>query len=172
MANVLSALQVNLESFTVAMSYYTPPELDGFETNDVSNILNDCSDLVNSVAKTTSNSYQCQQYDWDQRHPRWKRLSNQGDSRVIWRAIDWKGNVSGQNDEGPNDNQFKVHFEELLNPSINSEEENFDVSDAPYIPILDDPFSTRELEIVESNLKKNKSFIGICPGLFAALPVS
>ena len=164
-----SCQSVNLESFSIAMSTYAPPNFDGAETRDVSRILNDCSDLINSIAK--SNVYQCPQYEWDQRHPRWKRLLNQDDSKVIWRAIDWKGNVSDWDDERPDDNQFKTHFEELLNPNVSLDEESFDAIGAPYIPILDDPFTTRELEDVVSNLKKNKSFIGICPGVFAVLPI-
>ena len=43
-------------------------------------------------------------------------------------------------------------------------------NDAPYIPVLDDPFSMQEMmEAVEGG-NKNKSYSGICPGIVKILP--
>lgn len=40
----------------------------------------------------------------------------------------------------PSDEKLKVHFEQLLNLSKLEESEDIDLSDSPYIPVLDDKF--------------------------------
>ena len=46
------------------------------------------------------------------------------------------------------------------------------VNTAPYVPVLDDPFSPNELETVTMALNSGKSYSGICPGIVKVLPVS
>lgn len=135
-------------------------------------MLSDGCELINITARNNLIGAQHNQREWDQRYPRWKRLLDRGDPKTIWSAIDWKGKVSEGIFEGPEDDQFKTHFEELLNPRVNEDEEDSDFAEAPYIPVLDDPFTINELMDVVKCLKTNKSFIGICPGLFAVLPLS
>lgn len=53
-------------------------------------------------------------------------------------------------------------------------EENGEINfeQAPNIPILDDPFTFREMEIALRGINKKKSFVGISPALLANLPMS
>ena len=65
---------------------------------------------------------------------------------MIWKSINWKGNLQIENKEMPSDEQFKEHFENLLNPSDeqstqSDETNNDDLEHLPYTPLLDDAFS-------------------------------
>ena len=50
--------------------------------------------------------------------------------------------------EVPSDEAFRIHFEQLLNPPESQTEDLIDLSDSPYIPLLDDPIEG--VEIVEA----------------------
>ena len=56
------------------------------------------------------------------------------DSKYIW-----KGEMPMLPMGCPNEDSFKMHFENLLNQDISVND--IDVTDCPYIPILDDPIS-------------------------------
>ena len=99
---------------------------------------------------------------------RWKRLLENKDMRKIWKAIGWNGEINIANDSVPSDSEFKAHFETFLDPG--KDNEPIDVSDAPYIPILDDPVSESELIAAASSFKEGKSFIGVTPKILAYLP--
>ncbi len=47
-----------------------------------------------------------------------ERLTTGRDLKSLWRAIDWKGYIgeAGDGTSSPTDDQFKDHFEALLNP--------------------------------------------------------
>ena len=66
---------------------------------------------------------------------------------------------------------FKWHFEALLNINTNNCD-NIQLDNSPYIPILDDPFTLPELDKAIKDLKPNKGYTGICPGIFAKLPLA
>ena len=125
---------------------------------------------INDTAKSNLGIQSNEYIEWDQNHPRWRRILENKDSRIIWKAIGWKGEVTEETTEGPNDSQFKAHFEELLNPVVRENNYYFSVEGAPYIPVLDDPFTERELDDVIRGIKTNKSYVGICPILFSVLP--
>ena len=63
-----------------------------------------------------------------------------------------------------------MHFEQLLNPPDLEDDQQFDISVCPYIPILDDPIE--EVEVIEGaeSSKESKSFIGITPAIFKCFP--
>ena len=82
------------------------------------------------------------------------------------------GGLDNQIRETPTDDEFKVHFENLLNPLGNENCDTTDVSDCPYIPIRDDAITENELKEATSTCKENKSFIGISPAIFKCLPWS
>ena len=85
---------------------------------------------------------------WDQSQPRWKYLLEKNDASTIWKAINWKGKVSENNIVQPEDRQFKVHFEDLLNTDQRNSEDT-DLTDSPYIPVLDNPFNLIEMNSVK-----------------------
>ena len=60
---------------------------------------------------------------------------------------------------------FKDHFEHLFDQCDNTIPENQDIETAPYIPVLDDPFVSNELETAINSLNQNKGYSGIYPGL-------
>ncbi|KAK4295004.1 hypothetical protein Pmani_032401 [Petrolisthes manimaculis] len=82
---------------------------------------------------------------WESLEPRWRRILETNDTKMIWKFINWKGNVDQNMDDRPNEAQFKEHLENLLNPEHANTTTSCDVSAAPYIPILDDLFTCEEL---------------------------
>ncbi len=106
----------------------------------------------------------------DEANPTWKPLLDTNDSKLIWKSINWKG-VEDSDVQKPGDDQFKEHFEKLLNPPGLENLDNDEPENAPYIPILNDPFTTSELNLALCNTKMNKSYSGLCPGVVKHLPV-
>ena len=95
------------------------------------------------------------------------------DSKLIWKSINWKGDISDNDKVQPNEEQFKVHFETLLNPLHPTiTVEDVDIDSAPTIPVLDSPFSANELDNVLKSMNINKSFVGVCPGLVKMFPLT
>ena len=102
---------------------------------------------------------------WDTQQDRWTRIINCGDAKTVWKSINWNGQlITGDNTTEPSDDEFKEHFETLLNPPDESQLE-IDTSDCPTIPILDDPFTPMEVEHAMKKAK-NKGFTGVATGLF------
>lgn len=51
---------------------------------------------------------------------RWEGLLESNDDAKVWRFINWKGELSEdrtQVSESPSDEEFKEHFNEILNPN-------------------------------------------------------
>ena len=91
---------------------------------------------------------------------RWKKLLEANDSRQLWNAIDWSGKVKESDQpidgQSPTDEQFKAHFEALLNPNP---EDRLDLRTVIHgnetsIPITDDLITERE---VTEAIRKTKS---------------
>ena len=102
---------------------------------------------------------------------KWTRLIENNDLRTIWKAIGWNGSMNETVSVAPTDGEFKRHFEDLLNPDQLEHSELIDVSDAPYIPLLDDKISEQEVKTAAaSTCDENKSFVGITPGILGILP--
>ena len=108
---------------------------------------------------------------WEYSHPRWKRLIENNDSRTIWKAINWKGDINEKDIVQPADEKFKLHFENLLNMNQTNYSE-IQLDNCPYIPVLDDPFTLPELDTAIKDLKTEKGYTGVCPGLFVNLPLT
>ena len=71
---------------------------------------------------------------WDTSLSSWQRLISTNDSKNIWRAINWKGEISSMPMKHP-DASFKAHFENLLFDATENTID-CDVSECPYIPVL------------------------------------
>ena len=110
---------------------------------------------------------------WGPDQERWTRLIESADDRTIWRAIGWNGCLereSAVDDRRPSDAEFKMHFEALFRTE-NHYVLNIDTQEAPFIPLLDEPFTPREIgDAIKCT--KNKSFIGVCAGLLRWLPAN
>ena len=108
---------------------------------------------------------------------RWEKILEINDSKKLWHAINWKGQIgSDTHEEKPSDEAFQDHLEHLLNPEQDMQGIAFDeISQAPFVPVLDSPISIIELLfVIMIQLKPNKSSgpDGVSPGLFRFLPMS
>jgi hypothetical protein len=105
---------------------------------------------------------------------RWIRIIETKDPRELWRAISWKGEIVSQQPlTTPPDEDFKAHFEELLNPGNTPRLEPSQFMTDITIPVLDDAISPLEVEEGIRKLKPNKACgpDGISPRLLHALPI-
>ena len=107
----------------------------------------------------------------------WQRILSCKDDRMLWNAINWKGEyMGGETEEGwPSEEEFKAHLEHLLNPSeaeICSDEE---LATDVCIPVLDETITPIEVEdAINQQMKPDKSCgpDGISPGVFRLLPAT
>ena len=73
--------------------------------------------------------------------------------------------------ERPSNDEFKIHFERSLDPP-GIEDPDVSAGRAPYIPLLDDPFTSAEITdaIQTGKVTRSGGPSGIPPGLLKALP--
>ena len=87
---------------------------------------------------------------------RWAYTANENDPKKIWQAINWNGAIS-ENDttkENPADDEFKRHFESLLNPAGVEQINPTSFAECLQIPITDDPFTPEEVDAAIQNLRR------------------
>ena len=79
------------------------------------------------------------------------------DDASVWKAISWERDFgAGKNDKDtcPSDEEFKVHFERVLNPTPTPSP--LHVTIVLTIPVLDDPITPAEVECQIKKLKAGK----------------
>ena len=162
------AKEIDMESFKEHLQTHQPPALPNY---DIDTALKTCFDIMKEATLTAAQQERRENNEWDVSHPEWKRLLDSNDPSLIWKTINWKGELCKKNIETPSDEQFNVHFKNLLNFNTDEQPEP-NLDNAPYVPVLDDPFSLLELENVIKEEKVGKSYTGICPGLLRILPVN
>ena len=105
---------------------------------------------------------------------RWRRIIDCADSKMLWKAIDWKGSFNpSPQQQRPADAEFRRHMEDLLDPDLSEVPPWPSCEDQPSIPLLDDPISVPEVEkVIQDQMDPNKSAgpDGINPGIFRLLP--
>ena len=164
-----SSRNVDLNNFKSYMTEHQPPALT---EDDLDSALNTSLKVICEGAKNAKKDItNSGESAWDQSQPRWKNLLERNDSGTIWKAINWKGKISDNNTTQPSDEEFKLHFEDLLNTDQGTTQDT-DLSDSPYIPVLDNPFTLPELDSALKDLGTGKSYTGICPGLLVGLPMA
>ena len=132
---------------------------------DIDNAVEWLNETLKRVAKTAKKPRNTQELNWDPKQDQWQRLINEGDHRAIWKAINWNGDLRNRSDDdSPNDEEFKRHFEKLLNPELQPNIE-IDTTDCPRIPALDDPFGPEETRRAIQAVKKNRAYNGIAVGI-------
>ena len=147
----------------------SPPTFDG---KSVDSLCTEFSDLIYECAmkckaptpEITSHSPESS---------RWQRIIDCDDPKMLWRAIDWKGEFNpAPEKEKPSDEEFRVHLEQLLNPGdLNDEWPT--VVDQVSVPMLDEPIALREsTEVIYKQMKPGKQAgpDGNSPGAFHLLP--
>ena len=122
-----------------------------------------------SVGRTVAGRYQ-------DTLSRWERLLGENDDSEVWKAINWKGELNSesksfQNDDTrcPTDDEFRRHFENVLNPPGT---EIYEVETDITIPVLDSVITGDDIQRQLNKLKPNKACgpDGISPGLLTLLP--
>ena len=105
-------------------------------------------------------------------HSRWHILLEKKDPKAVWASINWKGKIEFKNRDinKPSDDVFRRHFEKLLNPVSRSADITVPHT-VMYVPILDDPITTREIRDVITRLRRDKAagIDGIPPGILKLL---
>lgn len=104
---------------------------------------------------------------------RWERLLSDRDDSRVWKAINWKGEFASENNDKlcPSSDEFKAHFETILNPTVN----NYDVTEVTTdvtIPVLDEQISVAEVQEQIKRMHPDKACgpDGLPPGVFSLLP--
>ena len=125
---------------------------------------------VESSKKTEENL----QWSNDQ-HGRWQRILDSKDDKLLWKAINWKGEYEApESKEGwPTDSEFKDNLEALLNPIATETLQEGEIVSNTTVPILDNLITPMELEdVIKRQLKPEKGCgpDGITPGIFELLP--
>ncbi len=148
-----------------------PPDFDGDIESWATSITNTLYEQGSSLPAVAY----LQSQDDDSHLDRWTRLLADHDCRTIWKAIDWKGNLTSNSGlHMPSDDSFKEYMEGLLKPAgearIDLTQYRTDVS----MPVLDNPISPQEVQEAVDHLKPDKSGgpDGIAPRIYKAMPVS
>ena len=148
------------------------PRYDG----DVNLFANQCVEsLYNALQPVRREQNVCSNNRESEEVNRWLRLVNNNDDKGIWKAINWKGEISNNNETNrPSDEEFKTHFEQLLNPPGVALEADIDEQSVHTIPILDSSITEFEVQCVVNELKANKASgtDGLSPGIFKLLPAT
>ena len=163
---------IDLEKFKELLENTMTPDLSLVTPEEIDTVLSAGFESINRVVRQCSKRSR-DPTEINENFSRWQKLLESKDPKQIWSAVNWKGNLDKKSVEKsrPDDEQFRQHFENLLDPShLRNVDESVDLECAPYIPVLDDPFTPEELTTVISTMKKNKSYIGICPGLISTFP--
>ena len=150
----------DLEKRSILKPPPPPPTCNDFEVH--------CTYIYSILYDLSSESIIKQERHWDTSINRWRRLLNSGDAKSVW-----EDNIREPIEMEPTENEFKKHFENLLNPANHIPlESNYD--DCPYIPILDDAISVGEVKesIKETNPNIAADINGIPPGIFRHLSIS
>ena len=110
-------------------------------------------------------------------YDRWHRLLESGDHQSIWKAVNWKGDLthSSQPAVFPSEEQFIEHYSALLNPGNLTDDSGLVCPDvATYCPVLDDPISGSEVYRSIKRLAPDKAPgpDGVPPGVLKFIPPS
>ena len=90
-------------------------------------------------------------------HDKWKHIMLSNDSKKLWRAINWKGEIGSDQSEKPDDKRFKCYFEDLLNPDKIVCADMPTVTNVIRVRLMDDAITPVEVkDVLENKLKLKK----------------
>ena len=153
------------------LEYFTRNVPPIIQNQTVDELVNTFNQTVANALKENKQTLTHEPSEWGNAE-KWTKLLAENDSKTIWKSIGWNGNISeiSSSSSSPTDEEFRVHFENLLNPTTGCTSDEIDVSDLPTIPVLDDPITPVEVVEAASECKESKSFIGVTPAIFRCLP--
>ena len=145
------------------------------DISDVHAFARDMSDTLYRCAKASVNTHTDSDRQTDASLGRWERLLTDKDDARVWKAISWKGNFGEENVENvnsPSDEDFKVHFEHVLNPIPTPPPPR--VSTTVTMPVLDEPILPAEVDMHIKRLKADMACgpDGVSPGVLTMLPAA
>jgi len=140
-------------------------------------------DFQNTVEEIANTLYQCSRdskvqprvIHHNETQTRWQRIVDSQSEKVLWRAINWKGEMTMKSPDAPSDEQFKRHLEKLCNPEQLGEVDFSGIRTGVTIPVLDRPIDPNEVEdVLRNHVKPNKGCgpDGVAPGVLTLLPVT
>ena len=153
------------------IEYFMQNEPPIIGNQSIDDLVNTFSRTVTSVLRENKVTLPQEPSEWGNAE-KWTRLLEGNDPKKIWKSIGWNGSIDTSSSISPSDEEFRVHFEDLLNPDTGDNTDDIDVSDSPIIPVLDDPISPVEVAEAASECKEAKSFIGVTPAIFSCLPAT
>jgi hypothetical protein len=88
-------------------------------------------------------------------HEKWTAVVNSKNAKDMWDRIDWKGNLSKCESMRPTEDELALHFEKLYSSDDPDEAAKIEqLSTDTYVPTLDDPISTEEMDVAMKEMKK------------------
>ena len=159
--------QCNSDNVTLYFSQSVPPAIHF--TDSIDFILHRFNRVIVDALKVQKEENEGAYVSWGNEE-RWTRLLHKNDHKKIWKSIGWDGTLEEKQVDKPSDEEFRMHFENLLNPPVTEPLETVDISNSPHVPNLDDPIDEKEVEEAAKSSKESKSFIGMTPAIFKCFP--
>ena len=78
-----------------------------------------CEGMYKALYDISTTSISKEEKVWNTNLSRWSRLLESNDPKIIWGAINWKGDIVDTSQPEPSEQEFKNHFEKLLNHQNN-----------------------------------------------------
>lgn len=75
-----------------------------------------------------------------------------------------------ESDEPQASESLQDPLRSVTEPCDRNNDEEIDISESLSVPGLDDPVTNDELRFLVKSVNKNKSYSGLCPGVFGELP--
>lgn len=87
--------EVDFGRLTSTLQAVAPPSVEtGSDATGVeAAIMEGCRAITEAAASHTCRESTDTGHYWDQTHPRWKRLLDTNDTKLIRKPINWKGNI-------------------------------------------------------------------------------
>ena len=130
------------------------------------------TNATHSVSRSSDNAHSFTQNTNE--HARWQYILDSTDDKLLWKSVNWNGDINSDVSETPPDDTFKEHLESLLNPDGAETLCPTDYVSDVYIPTLDDPIDPAEIDyVINKQVKPNKGCgpDGLSPGIFKLLPI-
>ena len=174
----IKSVDVDAVAFTTHLESIDPPDVTSLDIEDSSQQFSDAMYFGAKSCLKRAREKSCPRITSNNSElDRWKSIVKCDDEKLLWKAINWRGEVNFQHvdEEKPPDDAFKTHLENLFYPDgsepLSTHEllEDYNTS----VPLLDDEISPVEVaEVIHKQVKPNKSCgpDGVSPGLFKCLP--
>jgi exonuclease III len=170
----IKMVNIEKEKLIETLGAIQPPDLNSMDIDAIAETVNDSLYAAAYTCSTQTGNTQHHTGTAATSTNKWNELT-QKEPRLLWKAINWNGVIKDTTDERPEDDQFREHFEKLLNPQDTPR--NLMVyaqANGMHLPVTDDPVTPHEVIQATKSLKTNKSggVSGVPPGVLKYIPDS